>query len=407
VLGAVVLCVTGAEALYADMGHFGKLPIRIAWYVMVFPALLLNYFGQGAMLLERGPAGAANPFFALVPSYLIYPMVVVATMATVVASQALISGAYSLTQQAVQLGYCPRVTIVHTSGEAEGQIYVPEVNSFLMVACITLVLTFQASSRLAAAYGIAVTGTMAITSTLFFVVARSRWGWSLPKAAGLVGIFLAVDLTYFLANVTKLGAGGWLPLLVGAVIFTALTTWKKGRASLGRHMIASTLPLDLFLADVRETKPPRVRGTAVFMTSNPDGAPPVLLHHFKHNKVLHEQVIMLSVMTEHQPEVPVSRRIAITKREEGFWQVVARYGFMETPNVMDVLRRCGEQGITVNEADTSYYLGRETLLTSGRGEMARWRKALFAFLSRNARPANMFFQIPPNRVVELGTQIEL
>jgi KUP system potassium uptake protein len=407
VLGSVVLCITGGEALYADMGHFGRLPIRIAWYSVVMPALLLNYFGQGAMLLERGAAGATNPFFALVPSFLIYPMVAVATVATVVASQALISGAYSLTQQAVQLGYCPRVTIVHTSGEAEGQIYIPEVNSILMVSCVALVLAFQESTKLAAAYGIAVTGTMAITSVLFYVVARSRWGWSQAKAGMLVGLFLTLDLAYFAANATKIAAGGWFPLVVAAAIFAALTTWKKGRASLGRHIIASTLPLDLFLADVKETKPPRVRGTAVFMTSNPDGAPPVLLHHFKHNKVLHEQVIMLSVMTEHVPEVPLAKRFTITKREEGFWQVIARFGFMETPNVMDVLRRCGERGITLNEADTSYYLGRETLLTSGRGEMAQWRKALFVFLSRNARPANMFFQIPPNRVVELGTQIEL
>jgi len=307
----------------------------------------------------------------------------------------------------VQLGYCPRVTIVHTSGEAEGQIYIPEVNTFLMVACVALVLAFQESTKLAAAYGIAVTGTMAITSTLFFVVARARWGWSLPKAGALVGLFLAVDLTYFSANVTKLGAGGWLPLVVGAAIFSALTTWKKGRAALGRHILASTLPLDLFLADVRDSKPTRVRGTAVFMTGNPDGAPPVLLHHFKHNKVLHEQVIMLSVMTEHVPEIDVSGRLTIKKREEGFWQVIARFGFMETPNVMEVLKMCGEQGLKVGEADTSFYLGRETLLTTGRGELASWRKALFVFLSRNARPANAFFQIPPNRVVELGTQIEL
>jgi len=405
VLGSVVLCITGGEALYADMGHFGRKPIRLAWYAVVMPALFLNYFGQGALLLDRG--AVAHPFFGLVSGVFVYPLVAIATVAAVVASQAMISGAYSITQQAVQLGYWPRMTIRHTSGEAEGQIYIPEINTFLMVACLTLVVVAQRSSNLAAAYGIAVTGTMTITSLLFFRVARDRWGWSPLKAGALTCLFLSFDLTFFLANVVKIPQGGWLPILVAAALFAMMTTWKKGRAALGRFMIANTLPLDLFMADVRTTRPPRVKGTAVFMTGNPDGAPPVLLHHFKHNKVLHKQVVLLSVVTEHRPEVPESERITIRDMGDDFFQVTARYGFMQTPNVLDVIASCGRRGLTMAEGDTSFYLGRETLLTTGRADLSRWRKSLFAFLSRNARPANAFFQIPPNRVIELGTQVEL
>ncbi|MBL8602975.1 MAG: potassium transporter Kup [Myxococcales bacterium] len=404
-LGSVVLCITGGEALYADMGHFGKKPIRAAWFTVAMPALLLNYFGQGALLLTRG--AVENPFFGLVSGVMVYPMVAIATVATVVASQALISGAYSITQQAIQLGYWPRMTIVHTSNETEGQIYIPEINSFLMIACVLLVMTFRASSGLAAAYGIAVTGTMSITSILFYAVATGRWGWSPLKAGSLVGLFLVFDLAFFAANAVKIAQGGWFPLVVAAAIFTMMTTWKKGRAALGRYMIANTLPLDLFMADVRNTRPPRVKGTAVFMTGNPDGAPPVLLHHFKHNKVLHKQVVLLSVATEHRPEVPEADRVTIRDVGEGFFQVTARYGFMQTPNVLDVLASCEKRGLVIDKNDTSFFLGRETLLTTGRADLSHWRKALFSFLSRNARPANAFFQIPPNRVVELGTQVEL
>jgi len=405
-LGSVVLCITGGEALYADMGHFGRKPIRWAWYAVVFPALIINYLGQGAVLIERGEAVRGNPFFGLLEGWLVYPMVAVATVATVVASQALISGAFSITQQAVQLGYCPRVTIVHTSGSAEGQIYIPEVNRILMVACITLVLVFKESSALAAAYGIAVTGTMSITSVLFYQLTR-QWGWAMWKSVSLVALFLALDLSFLGANIVKITEGGWFPLVMAAAVFIVMTTWKKGRRTLGSHIIANTLPTELFLSDVQNTQPHRVKGTAVFMTSNPDGAPPVLLHHFKHNKVLHEQVILLSVQTRHVPEVPPAQRISVRELGQGFWQVTATYGFMETPNVIESLTLCNQRGLPVDPLTASFYLGRETLLTTGRSSMAQWRKVLFSILSRNARPANMFFNIPPNRVVELGTQIEL
>ncbi len=406
VLGSVVLCITGGEALYADMGHFGAKPIRIAWFAVVFPALLLNYFGQGALMLARG-AAVEHPFYELVSGWMLYPMVAIAAVATVVASQALISGAYSLTQQAVQLGYCPRVSIVHTSGDAEGQIYVPEINSILMVACVALVLAFRESGKLAAAYGIAVTGTMSITSLLFYQVARKKWGWSFGVAGGLVGLFLVFDLSFFAANLVKFMHGGWFPIVIATAIFVIMVTWKRGRAALGAYMLGATLPIDMFLSDVKETKPHRVKGSAVFMTSNPDGAPPVLLHHFKHNKVLHEQVLLLSIQTKHDPEVPANERVTVTDLGHGFYQVVAVYGFMQTPSVLDILQACREGGVAANPDDTSFFLGRETLLTTGKSGMATWRKALFSFLSRNARPATHFFRIPPNRVVEMGIQVEL
>jgi KUP system potassium uptake protein len=407
VLGSVVLCVTGGEALYADMGHFGTRAIRLAWYSCVFPALLLNYFGQGALLLER-PEAAANPFYGLVSGAWLYPMVIIATVATVVASQALISGAYSLTRQAVQLGYLPRVTIVHTSGVTEGQIYVPEVNWALMVACVALVLGFRESSALADAYGIAVTGTMAITSMLFFFACRDIWHWSLWKAGGLLALFLCFDLGFFLACSTKILHGGWFPLAVAVGVFTVMTTWKRGRTLLAQRIAADSLPMDIFLADIEGVKPHRVPGTAVFLSSTRRGTPNVLLHHFKHNKVLHDQVVILSVVTDDVPDVPPKQSVHYKSFGHGFWAVTAHYGFMQSPNVLEALRRCRPAGLRLNPNDTSYYLGRETLLAApGRTGMSQWRKRLFRLLSRNARSATDFFNIPPNRVVEIGTHIEL
>jgi KUP system potassium uptake protein len=406
VLGSVVLCVTGGEALYADMGHFGTRAIRTAWYACVFPALLVNYFGQGALLLER-PEAATNPFYALVPGPWLFPMVVLATIATVVASQALISGAFSLTRQAVQLGYLPRVTVVHTSGKTEGQIYIPEVNWLLMLACVALVLGFRSSGDLADAYGIAVTGTMAITSLLFYYVARGLWHWSALRAGSIVAVFLCVDLAFFAACSAKIMHGGWFPLVVAVVVFTVMVTWKRGRALLSERVAADSLPMSLFLADIESSKPHRVAGTAVFLSSTRRGTPNVLLHHFKHNKVLHKQVVILSIATDAVPEVADADKVRIKGFGQGFWAVTAHYGFKESPDVLEVLRRCTTLGLPLNEADTSFYLGRETLLSSRGHGMAEWRKVLFRFLSRNARSATDFFSIPPNRVVEIGAQIEL
>jgi KUP system potassium uptake protein len=416
VLGSVVLCITGGEALYADMGHFGKLPIRVAWFAAVFPALLANYYGQGAMLLSSCAeptsavcrAATANPFYQMIPvGPMLYAMVGIATMATVVASQALISGSFSLAQQALQLGYSPRLTIVHTSKDSEGQIYVPEINYALMVACIALVLTFQASSKLAAAYGIAVTGTMTITSILFFAIARSKWNWPLAKALPLLVLFLFVDLSFFLANVLKLFSGGWIPLAMGSVVFTFMLTWHRGRARLSIIMKSAMAPLDAFIADIPESKPTRVKGTAVFMTQNADGVPPVLLHHFKHNKVLHERVLLLSIRSENIPEVKLADRAESEELGEGFYRVTAHYGFMQTPNVPEIMRFLQARGLDVKVDDTSFFLGRETLLVTSKPGMMRWQKVLFSLMSKNARTATAFFGLPPNRVVELGTQVEL
>jgi KUP system potassium uptake protein len=406
VLGAVVLVITGGEALYADMGHFGKRPIRIVWFGLVFPALLLNYFGQGALLL-RDPTAIENPFYLLTPRPLLIPMLFVATAATIVASQALISGAFSLTQQAVQLGYMPRMTIRHTSAREAGQIYIPEVNKALAIGTLLLVVGFGSSTDLGGAYGVAVTGTMAITTVLFVAVAKQRWNWKPWQVATFLILFLTIDIAFFSSNLLKVAHGGWVPLLVAAIVYTLMTTWKRGRTLLANILRRSSLPLDLFLQDVARRKPVRVPGTAVFMTSDPEGTPVVLLHHLKHVKVLHEQVMLMSIISQEVPEVPDEERVRVERLPEQFVRVVARYGFMETPNVPEILEYCQESGIShlkVNEV--SFFLGRERLIPVGSSRMARWRKKLFGIMSRNAQGATEFFEIPPNRVVELGAQIE-
>ncbi len=406
-LGSVVLAVTGGEALYADMGHFGKKPIRWAWYCVAFPGLLFNYFGQGAHLLAEPVGSVSNPFFSLVEGPLLIPMVILATMAAIIASQALISGAFSLTHQAVQLGYCPRVTVIHTSHKTEGQIYIPEVNYVLMVSCVALVLAYRSSTSLAAAYGIAVTGTMAITSYLYFLVCRQKWGYSLPAALALFIPFIFIDLGFFAANAIKVIEGGWIPLSIGAAIFIMFTTWWRGRSELSKIMDTGTMPDDLFLMDIAANPLPRVPGTAVFMASSREGIPNVVLHHVKHNKVLHQQVVLLSVQTENVPWVQGSKSIEVRNLGDGFFRVTSRVGFMQTPDVPKFLARCAAYGLAWREADTTYYMGRQTLLVTGSAPLARWRKILFSFLTRNSRAPTAFFQLPPNRVVELGLQIEL
>jgi KUP system potassium uptake protein len=404
-LGAVVLCITGCEALYADMGHFGKRPIRIAWFAAALPALMLNYFGQGALLL-RSPSAASSPFYLLAPPGFQWPLLIIATAAAIVASQALISGAFSLTQQSIQLGYSPRMQIIHTSESEAGQIYIPEVNKALMVGCLVLVIAFRSSSALSAAYGIAVTGAMAITSMMFGVVARRRWSWPLPRVIALTATFLLIDLSFFSANVVKIMHGGWVPLMLAIGIYTLMSTWKRGRDQLGQLQDSNAMPLDTFLTSISRRPPVRVKGTAVFMTSSPDGVPVVLLHHLKHNKMLHETVILLSVQTRGIPEVGRDQIVQFEPLGEGFYRVVANYGFMQSPNVPEVLSVVASRGVSIPPMDTSYYLGRERLVLTGHARMSRWRKALFAIMSRNARSATEFFQIPPNRVIELGAQIE-
>jgi KUP system potassium uptake protein len=405
VLGAVVLVVTGGEALYADMGHFGPRPIRVVWFAMVLPALLLNYLGQGALLLAD-PTAVDNPFFRLVPSWYLYPMLVIATLAAIVASQALISGAFSLTHQAVQLGYTPRVTIVHTSKQEAGQIYIPEVNKGLAVGTLLLVFFFGSSTALGGAYGVAVTGTMAITTVLFCAIARERFGWSPFQVGAFFTFFLFIDLALFTANLLKIRTGGWVPIAIAIGVFTLMTTWKRGRAHLRSILAERSLPVSELIESLEHSKIVRVPGTAVFMTSESEGTPVVLLHHLKHNKVLHNQVLLLSIIVRGEPEVPASERIEIEDLTSGIWRVRAYYGFMQQPNVEEIRARCVEAGVRTRRMETTYYLGREQLIPIGGSGMARWRKKVFSVMARNAQSATQYFGIPPNRVVELGAQIE-
>ena len=406
VLGAVFLVVTGGEALYADMGHFGKRPIRLAWYALVLPALLLNYFGQGALLLED-PAAAAQPFFLLAPGWALVPLVLLATAAAIIASQALISGAFSLTQQAIQLGYCPRMDIDHTSHHEMGQVYVPQVNWALMVSTIIVVIGFGSSTALAAAYGIAVTLTMVITAILLQSVATERWGWPPVVAYGVTGLFLIIDLAFFGANALKIAHGGWLPLVIGGLLFTLMTTWKTGRRIVAERLTARAVPIEQFLTTVAEVPPARVPGTAVFMTAQPKGTPPALAHNLRYNKVLHEHVVTLMVTTQPVPHVPPNDQATVRPLGQGVFEVIVRYGFMEDPNVPEALVRACEQGLILDEDDITYFLGRETLIVSKNPGMAMWRERLFAIMTRNAVRATTFFRLPPERVVELGVQVEL
>jgi len=406
ILGAVVLCITGAEALYADMGHFGKKPIRLAWFSLVGPALVVNYFGQGAAILSRG-GEVSHPFFALVAPQFVVPLVILSTLAAVIASQALISGSFSLAQQAVQLGYLPRLTIVHTSATMRGQIYVPQVNWMLMVACLGLVLAMRNTSGLAGAYGLSVMGTMAITTILLYRVARLYWGWTRARALPFTLLFLGVDLSFLIAGTYKIKQGGWFPLLVGLGLYIVMTTWKRGRSLLYERLQASTYPIEKLLDELVREHVVRVPGTAVFLTSGSEGVPLVLLHHFKHNKVFHEKVVLLTVQTEMMPRVRGEGQVTVENLGQGFYRVVSRHGFMEQPSVPGILVACERYGLKIHPLDASYYLGRVTLLPAGNARMARWRKRIFVFLSRNARTATAYFGIPANRVVELGAQVEI
>ncbi len=404
-LGSVVLAVTGAEALYADMGHFGRKPIRVSWLWFVLPALMLNYMGQGALLM-RDASALQSPFFMLAPEYLRLPLVGIATMAAIIASQAVITGAFSVTQQGIQLGFIPRLRISHTSADTAGQIYIPLINWALMIAIILLVLTFQTSSNLTAAYGIAVTGAMLIDNFLIAVVLFGLWKWKKRYAVPLLALFFVVDLAYFSANMTKVPDGGWFPLLVGVVIFTLLTTWSKGRRLMVERMRESAMPIKVFIQSAASSAT-RVRGTAVFMTSTPEGVPHALLHNLKHNKVLHERVVLLTVKIADQPYVDDKDRVTLDDLGQGFHRMKILYGFMQEADVPAALQACSACGGAFNMMDTSFFLSRQTLLPSEHPGMRIWREKLFAWMLRNAESAMEFFRLPTNRVVELGSQVEI
>src|SRR5688572_12911592 len=405
VLASVFLVVTGGEALYADMGHFGRRPIRVAWFGLVLPALLLNYFGQGALVLES-PAAAGNPFYRLAPAWSLYPLVALATAAAVIASQAMVSGAFSLTHQAIQLGYCPRLSVSHTSARESGQIYVAPVNWALMLAACALVIGFGSSANMSAAYGMAVSATMMITTALLCVVAVRRWGWRW-RALALGAVLVPIDVAFLGANLLKLDDGGWFSLVVAAFGFTLMSTWKRGRAVLRERLEETGLPLELFMPDLETAKLPRVPGTAVFLAGDPQGTPLALLHNVKHNKVVHEHNVLLTLVTEDVPYVPEDERVTVKPLGQGFFRVVAHHGFMDLPDVPRLLRKARSPALPIDLERTSYFLGRERLIPSGHSGMARWREWLFSVMSQNAQSATSFFRIPPGQVVELGAQVEL
>jgi KUP system potassium uptake protein len=404
-LGSVVLAVTGAEALYADMGHFGRNPIRLAWYVLVLPALMINYLGQGALLMVT-PEAVANPFFLMAPDWARLPLVVLATLATIIASQAVISGAFSVTQQAIQLGFLPRMKIVHTSASAFGQIYIPAVNWALLVLVMALVLGFQSSSNLAAAYGIAVTGTMFIDTMLLAVLVLTIWRWPMWWAGPLLAIFAIVDFAYFASNLTKVPDGGWFPLVIGLIGFTGLTTWSRGRKLMQERLRDSSMPMDVFIKSAAAAAT-RVPGTAVFMTTSPVGVPQALLHNLKHNKILHERIMILTVVIDEVPYVSDEDRIGVRDLGGGFYRILVRYGFMQEIDIPAVLKKVENCGPKLKMMETSFFLSRQTLLASDKPGMAIWREHLFSWMMRNAESAMDFFKLPTNRVVELGSQVEI
>src|SRR5215211_838635 len=407
VLGAVFLVVTGGEALYADIGHFGTTPIRLTWFAVVLPALTLNYFGQGALLLVQ-PEAAVNPFYRMAPSWALYPMVVLATAAAIIASQAIISGAFSLTMQAIQLGYSPRLRAIYTSERIIGQIYVPVVNWGLMVACVALVLGFRTSSNLAAAYGVAITTTMLLTTILFYIVARYRWRWPAAAALPLAAVFITIDLAFFGANMLKIAHGGWFPLLFSAAILFLMLTWRKGRRVLRSRLSEICVPLDAFLPELKSQNVRRVPGTAVYMSGNRFGTPLALLHNLKHNKVLHEQVVLLTVRTEEVPYLANAKdRVALENLDEGFWRAQVHFGFMEKPDVPAALDRIKQPGPRFDPMRTTYFIGRETILATRKLGLSSWRGSMFAWMTRNAGDVTSYFCLPPNGVVELGARVEV
>lgn len=406
-LGSVVLCVTGAEALYTDMGHFGRFPIRAAWFGFVMPALLLNYYGQGGLILVH-PDAIANPFYYSVPDWALYPMIALATASTVIASQAVISGAFTVTRQAIQLGFVPRMQVVQTSREAIGHVFLPWVNRALMVAVIATVIGFGSSDALGGAYGIAVTGTMAIDTLLTMIVARRMWQWNRAVVILAGVVLLIVDLSYFGANTLKIPDGGWFPLVLGLFLFTVMTTWRRGRELVVREIKQGGLALRPFIANIAEHPPMRVPGTAVFLTANQDAVPHALLHNLKHNKVLHQRNVLLTVETLETPVAEADERIQVEELEGGFFCLTLRFGFAEDPNIPLALAACAKSGLPFDLMDTTFFLSRENIVADERRPgMALWRDKLFAFMSRNAMPATAFFQIPGNRLIELGAQVEI